>query len=271
MGRSVQRQSGHGSSGASGAAVRLAGVEKVYRRGERVRVLEGVWLTIPSGSYTAIMGPSGSGKTTLLNLVGGLDTPTSGRLSIDEYELDAMTEPERAALRGRVIGFVSQSFNLLPRLTARENVALPLVVADVSRPARRGRATAALDRLGLADRADHRPRPNSRGGSASGWGSPARWSANRGSSSSTSRRANLDATTGERTMTAIDALREDGTMIVLVTHDRAGARRANRPSAGRARLVDRTTRGGPRVAPCGPSGFSDSRGAPSARTGSGRR
>ena len=227
MGRSVQRQSGHGSSGASGAAVRLAGVEKVYRRGERVRVLEGIWLTIPSGSYTAIMGPSGSGKTTLLNLVGGLDTPTSGRLSIDEYELDAMTEPERAALRGRTIGFVFQSFNLLPRLTARENVALPLVFADVPRAARRERATAALDRLGLADRADHRP-PELSGGQRQRVGIARALVCEPRLLLVDEPTGNLDTTTGERIMTAIGALREAGTTMVLVTHDRAIAEHADR-------------------------------------------
>jgi putative ABC transport system ATP-binding protein len=114
-------------------AVELVAVSRVYERGEPVHALRDVSLSLPEGSYTAVMGPSGSGKSTLLNLVGCLDTPTEGQVHVAGQEVTALGERERATVRGRRVGFVFQTFNLMPRLTAVENVALPLVFQGVDR------------------------------------------------------------------------------------------------------------------------------------------
>jgi putative ABC transport system ATP-binding protein len=138
------------------AAVVLEGVTKIYGRGEgRVRALDDVSVVFESGTFTAIMGPSGSGKTTLVQAAAGLDRPDGGSVRIGDTELTGMREPRLARLRRRRLGFVFQSFNLLPSLTAEQNVVLPLQLAG-RRPRRRD-ARDALARVGLADRARHRP------------------------------------------------------------------------------------------------------------------
>jgi putative ABC transport system ATP-binding protein len=138
------------------AAVVLDGVTKIYGRGEgRVRALDDVSVVFESGTFTAIMGPSGSGKTTLVQAAAGLDRPDRGSVRIGDAELTGMREPRLARLRRRRVGFVFQSFNLLPSLTAEQNVVLPLRLAG-RRPRRRD-AREALARVGLGDRARHRP------------------------------------------------------------------------------------------------------------------
>ncbi|HEY8206294.1 MAG TPA: ABC transporter ATP-binding protein, partial [Myxococcaceae bacterium] len=122
-----------------------------------VRALRGVDLRIDPGEYVAIIGPSGSGKTTLMNLIGCLDTPTAGRYVLDGEEVSAMDDDSLSHVRNEKIGFVFQTFNLLPRATALDNVALPLVYADASRRERREAARRALERVELSDRVDHRP------------------------------------------------------------------------------------------------------------------
>ena len=138
-------------------AVRLAEVRKIYQRGEPVYALDGVTLEIPRGSYTAIMGPSGSGKSTLMNLIGCLDTPTSGTVVVDGRDVSQLSGRERTELRGTEIGFVFQTFNLMPRLTALENVALPQLFQGVGRRERLDRARELLDRVGIGDRVEHYP------------------------------------------------------------------------------------------------------------------
>jgi putative ABC transport system ATP-binding protein len=136
----------------------LAQVTKVYQQGSRqVHAVRGVSLQIEAGEFVSIMGPSGSGKSTLLHLLGALDTPTSGQALFHGRDLRAMSDRERSLLRRSRIGFVFQFFNLLPTLTAVENVALPLLLAGEKRARSRQQAVAALDRVGLADRADHYP------------------------------------------------------------------------------------------------------------------
>jgi putative ABC transport system ATP-binding protein len=148
----------------SPSIVRLSGVSKTYWRGkERVEVLSGLDLDIPEGSFEALMGPSGSGKSTLLNLIAGLDRPTSGQISVAGANLGAMTDEQRARWRAKTIGFVFQTYNLMPVLTAAQNVELPLLLTNLSSGERKKRAQTALRVVGLEDRASHFPRQLSGG------------------------------------------------------------------------------------------------------------
>jgi putative ABC transport system ATP-binding protein len=134
----------------------LDNVTKVYQQGRRtVEAVRGVSLKIAAGEFVAIMGPSGSGKSTLLHLLGGLDTPSTGRVLFHNQDLQTMSDRQRSLLRRERVGFVFQAFNLLPTLTAAENVALPLLLGSARRAAATKRAEAALDRVGLASRATH--------------------------------------------------------------------------------------------------------------------
>src|SRR5258708_989937 len=144
--------------------VTLRGVSKTYARGgESVDVLQGLDLEVPSGSYEALMGPSGSGKTTLLNLIAGLDRPTAGSIEVAGKRLDGMGEGALAKWRSTTIGFVFQSYNLLPVLTAIENVELPLLLTALRAAERKKRAQTALGVVGLEDRMQHYPRQLSGG------------------------------------------------------------------------------------------------------------
>jgi len=146
------------------AAIILQAVTKSYSRGgETLRVLDELDLNIDGGTYYALMGPSGSGKTTLLNLVGGLDQCNSGLVQVGGEDLNDMTGSELAQWRAENVGFVFQGFNLLPVLTARENVELPLLLAPLGRRQRREQAERALELVGLSDRMDHKPRELSGG------------------------------------------------------------------------------------------------------------
>jgi len=125
--------------------------------GQTVRALDGVDLAVRTGEFLAMMGPSGSGKSTLLYLLGGLDRPTGGQIWVDDKELGALDEAALAAYRGRQVGFVFQSFHLIPTMTARQNVEFPMLFARLPAAARRERATRLLERVGLGERLDHRP------------------------------------------------------------------------------------------------------------------
>jgi putative ABC transport system ATP-binding protein len=157
----------HDKSSNGGTAppiVELRGVSKTYERGdEAVRVLESLDFEVPAGSYEALMGPSGSGKTTLLNLIAGLDRPTSGTIEVAGKRLDGMGEGALAKWRSSTIGFVFQSYNLLPVLTAIENVELPLLLTPLASGERKKRAQTALRIVGLEDRTQHYPRQLSGG------------------------------------------------------------------------------------------------------------
>jgi putative ABC transport system ATP-binding protein len=144
--------------------VRLRGLRKVYGSGEQqVSVLDGIDLDVPAGAFEALMGPSGSGKTTLLNLIAGIDRPTSGTVEVAGTELSRMGESQLAQWRARHIGFIFQFYNLLPVLTAAENVEMPLLLTRLSRSERRERVKTALSVVGLADRMTHYPRQLSGG------------------------------------------------------------------------------------------------------------
>ncbi len=138
--------------------IALRGVSKSYQRGgETLRVLDGLDLDIPRTDFVALMGPSGSGKTTILNVIGGLDRPDEGSVIVADTELSALAASRLPAWRARHVGFVFQSFNLVPVLTARENVTLPLLLTPLSKAERRKQAEFALEIVGLTDRMDHRP------------------------------------------------------------------------------------------------------------------
>ena len=142
----------------SDALVQIRQLVKHYTRGKQtVEVLHGIDLDIPRGDFVALMGPSGSGKTTLLNLIGGLDTPTSGSVSVDGRRIDQLSGGELAAWRAHNVGFVFQFYNLLPVLTAQKNVELPLLLAKMGGAERARRAQVALQLVGLGDRGSHKP------------------------------------------------------------------------------------------------------------------
>ena len=152
-----------GESG-NGALIQARGLTKTYRReAEEIHVLRGLDLDIPGGAFVAFMGPSGSGKTTLLNLLGGLDTPTAGTVIVGGTDISAMSRRALAAWRSRHVGFVFQLYNLLPVLTAYQNVELPLLLTSLSRARRRERVETALKIVGLQDRMRHYPRQLSGG------------------------------------------------------------------------------------------------------------
>ncbi|WP_254532190.1 ABC transporter ATP-binding protein [Natrinema gelatinilyticum] len=211
----------------SGTAVSLSNVRKTYRVGEPVHALDGVSLEVPQGSYTAIMGPSGSGKSTLMNLVGCLDTPTDGTVVVGGRDVGTLGDRERTTLRGTEVGFVFQTFNLMPRLNALENVALPQLFQNVDRTTRLERARNLLERVGLADRADHLPNELSGGQrqrvalARALINDPAIVLADEPS-------GNLDTDTESEILDLFDEFHDAGTTLLVVTHERHVAERADR-------------------------------------------
>jgi len=144
--------------------VRLRGIAKTFWRGkEPVRVLENLDLDVPTGSFEALMGPSGSGKTTLLNLIAGLDRPTKGQITVDGQDISKLSDGELAKWRSRTIGFIFQAYNLMPVLTAAQNVELPLLLTNLSSAERKKRVMIALRAVGLEDRVHHYPKQLSGG------------------------------------------------------------------------------------------------------------
>jgi putative ABC transport system ATP-binding protein len=152
------------AAGLAKAIVEIRGLRKAYHRDrQELVVLDGIDLDIPEGSFEALMGPSGSGKTTLLNLIAGIDQPTAGTVRVAGEDIGRMSEGARAAWRSRNIGFIFQFYNLMPVLSAAENVELPLLLAHLSKAERKRRVEVALKLVGLSDRADHTPRQLSGG------------------------------------------------------------------------------------------------------------
>jgi putative ABC transport system ATP-binding protein len=209
------------------AVVVCTDVTKTYEGGRSVEALSGVSLSLSAGSYTAVMGPSGSGKSTLLNLVGGLDTPTAGTVELAGRDLAALSEPERARVRGRTVGFVFQTFNLMGRLTAVENVALPLVFQGWERADRRERARALLSDVGLGDRTDHRPSELS-GGQRQRVAIARALAADPALLLADEPTGNVDTGTGEQIMSVFADLHARGNTVLLVTHERRIAEHAER-------------------------------------------
>ena len=211
------------------ALIEIRGLTKVYERGaQRIEVLHGIDLDIPEGDFVALMGPSGSGKTTLLNLIGGLDTLTDGSLKIDGERIDALSGAALAAWRANTVGFIFQSYNLMPVLNAQRNVALPLLLADMSARERATRAQVALELVGLSDRASHKPNELS-------GGQQQRVAIARALVSDPrilicdEPTGDLDRKTADEILRMLQSLNRDhGKTIVMVTHDPKAAEYASR-------------------------------------------
>jgi len=218
-------------------AVVAVDVSRVYELdGVSVPALRGVSLTIEPGDYLAIVGTSGSGKSTLMHLLGGLDRPTAGTLLIGGRDVSTLSAPDMARLRNETIGFVFQSFHLLARTTAQDNVALPLVYRGVGRRERRARAAAMLDRVGLAHRLDHRPNQMS-GGEQQRVAIARALVTDPTVLLADEPTGNLDSTTGASVLALLESLNADGVAIVLVTHDKEVAARAHRQILMRDGLI----------------------------------
>jgi len=210
------------------AQIELSGIERVFRLGDSVvHALAGVDLRISPGEYVAVMGPSGSGKSTLLNVLGLLDRPDAGAYQLEGRDVTTLSAEEQARVRSHRIGFVFQSFHLVPRLTAAENIALPMMLAGIAARERDARVRKALDGFGLADRAGHRPDQLSGGQrqrvaiARATIMQPAMLLADEPT-------GNLDRTTGEEVFRLLEELNAGGVTLLVVTHDAALGARARR-------------------------------------------
>ncbi|MFD1954459.1 ABC transporter ATP-binding protein [Paenibacillus thailandensis] len=207
--------------------VELQDVNKVYAGGEELHVLKNIRLAVKQGEFIAIVGPSGSGKSTLMNMIGMLDTPTSGTYRFEGVDVGELSDHRMAKMRSRKIGFVFQQFNLLPRLTALENVEVPMIYAGLSRKERRERAKRLLEELGLGERTGHRP------GKLSG-GQQQRVAIARALANEPSLiladepTGALDTATGLEVLQILLRLNDQGHTVVLITHDPGIAANAKR-------------------------------------------
>lgn len=214
--------------------IELTNIHREFPVGEqRVQALDGVYLNIPAGAYLSIMGPSGSGKSTLLNIIGLLDGATSGSYYLDGEDVTELSDERQALLRQRKIGFIFQSFHLISRLSAAENIELPLVLAGISKTERQDRVQAALAGVGLLDRQHHKP-------SQLSGGQRQRVAIARATVMQPSMiladepTGNLDSRSGAEVMATLEALHQSGKTLIIVTHDpNIGAR-----AATHIRMVD---------------------------------
>ena len=210
------------------ALIELAGIERIFHLGDsEVHALRQLELRIDAGEYIAVMGPSGSGKSTLLNLLGLLDHPNTGTYRLEGRDVTTLSPEEQARVRSERIGFVFQSFHLVPRLTAAENIALPMTLAGIDPAARKQRVAQALKDYGLADRAHHRPNELSGGQrqrvaiARATIMQPAMILADEPT-------GNLDRATGEEVMRLLEELNRTGVTLIVVTHDATLGARAGR-------------------------------------------
>lgn len=213
------------------ALIELSGIERVFQLGDtEVHALSGLDLNIEAGEYVAVMGPSGSGKSTLLNLLGLLDRPNAGTYRLEGRDVTTLSPDEQALVRSERIGFVFQSFHLVPRLTAAENIALPMTLAGIPATERNRRVAQALQDFGLEHRADHRPDQLSGGQrqrvaiARATIMQPALILADEPT-------GNLDRQTGEEVMHLLEALNGKGVTLVVVTHDQVLGARSRRQLA----------------------------------------
>ncbi|MCX2837447.1 ABC transporter ATP-binding protein [Salinimicrobium sp. MT39] len=210
------------------SVIKIRQITRDFHLGQEVvKVLKGIDLDIEKGEYVAFMGPSGSGKSTLMNLLGCLDTPTSGQYILNGKDVSQMSDDELAEIRNKEIGFVFQTFNLLPRTTALENVALPMIYAGATKSQRKERAEKVLADVGLADRMDHKPNQLS-------GGQRQRVAVGRALVNNPSiiladePTGNLDSKTSVEIMNLFDDIHASGNTVILVTHEEDIARHAHR-------------------------------------------
>jgi putative ABC transport system ATP-binding protein len=219
--------------------IRMEEIRKVYDTGKiKVEALKGVELSVRAGELVAIIGPSGSGKSTLMNLIGCLDTPTSGVYELSGQPVSGMKKDQLAAIRNQRVGFVFQSFNLLPQISAFENVEMPLLFGGWSRRKRKVRVEELLDRVGLADRMEHKPTELS-GGQMQRVAIARALAMNPDILLADEPTGNLDSSSGLDIMSLFEELWQQGRTIVVITHDPALAKRADRQIEIRDGLVVR--------------------------------
>jgi putative ABC transport system ATP-binding protein len=213
---------------ANGTIIRMENIRKVYDTGKvKVEALKGIDLDVFPGEFVAIVGPSGSGKSTLMNLVGCLDTPTDGVYEIGGDNVAGVTRDQLAEIRNRRVGFVFQSFNLLPHISAQENVELPMLFGGVSPKERRQRAAELLEKVGLGDRLDHKPTELS-GGQMQRVAIARALAMNPDILLADEPTGNLDTSSGTDIMSIFNELWNAGRTLVIITHDPALAKRASR-------------------------------------------
>ncbi|TDS55332.1 putative ABC transport system ATP-binding protein [Myroides indicus] len=215
-------------SGMTDIIINIKEIKRDFKLGsEIVKVLKGVNLQIKKGDYVALMGPSGSGKSTLMNILGCLDTPTSGSYILNKNDVSRLNDDQLAEIRNRDIGFVFQTFNLLPRTTALDNVALPMIYAGKSKIERQNRASEVLDQVGLADRKDHHP--NQLSGGQRQRVAIARALVNQPSIILADEpTGNLDTKTSVEIMALFNHIHAEGNTVILVTHEEDIAAHAHR-------------------------------------------
>jgi putative ABC transport system ATP-binding protein len=210
------------------ALIDLKDIYKIYQMGStQINALDGLECKIEKGEYVALMGPSGSGKSTLMNIIGCLDTPTRGVYSLNGTNVSDMTDDDLASIRNVEIGFVFQSFNLLPRTSAIENVSLPLVYAGVSKKERIERAQTVLEKVGLGDRADHKPNELS-GGQRQRVAIARALINNPSIVLADEPTGNLDSKSSLEIMNLFNEIHQDGNTVVMVTHEEDIAKYAKR-------------------------------------------
>ena len=206
----------------------LEGIKRYYSLGgETVKALDGVNVSIKANEYISIMGPSGSGKSTLMNIIGCLDTPTEGIYILDNEPVQNMDDGQLASIRNRKIGFVFQTFNLLPKLTAIQNVELPLIYSNIPKYDRMRQAENAMEKVSLSDRIKHKPNELS-GGQRQRVAIARALVTNPSIILADEPTGNLDSKSGEDIMTVLDGLNKDGNTIILVTHEAYIANHAGR-------------------------------------------
>jgi len=230
--------------------IELVGIERVFQLGDsEVHALRRLDVAIAAGEYVAVMGPSGSGKSTLLNLLGLLDRPNAGTYRLEGTDVTTLSTDEQARVRSQRIGFVFQSFHLVPRLTAAENIALPMMLAGIAPAQRAGRVAQALKDYGLENRAGHRPHQLSGGQrqrvaiARATIMQPAVILADEPT-------GNLDRSTGEEVMRLLEVLNGRGVTLIVVTHDAALGRRASRQLLMEDGALQHDS--APNTAPCAP-------------------
>lgn len=221
---------------------------KIYDTGKiKVPALKGVNLTINQGEFAAIMGPSGSGKSTLMNILGCLDRPTQGGYSLDKHKVEEMTDNELAEVRNQKIGFVFQSFNLIPRTSALKNVELPMIYGKVNGKHRHEKAKQALDRVGLSDRLDHNPNELS-GGQKQRVAIARALVNNPAIILADEPTGNLDSVSSKEIMEIFKQLNSEGSTIIIVTHEPEIAELTNRVITFKdGELVRDTAKGGENI------------------------